>query len=137
VSLWVSDIRSRFYASRNAFIYRLYLLWGYGSQTEIGNLFEPKLDKRTISKVTTEFTNVKTVVTSDFYQKHKPISEICSYHKIDEPLAWAIILEGKTDEKRCIHQNHFSVSVLTFFYFNNFWFVTWIFRVFCNVGKKE
>ena len=84
-SEWVSDIRTRFYASRDALIYRLSLLgW---TQQEIGDLSE--ITQQTVSKITTSFAKTKTIVKSDFYEKNKSIEEICEYYQIDEPLAWA------------------------------------------------
>jgi len=98
ITQWVKDIRARFYASRNALIYRLYLL-GY-TQQEIGELFN--LKQRTISDIvgdSGEFSQLKTTLKVEF-NSGKPIEEIAKYHQLDLPLAYAIILDGKTDLER-------------------------------------
>jgi len=96
VSSWVSDIRARFYASRDALIYKLYLLGR--TQKEIAKRFE--LDQSRIAQIISKLTRVKTLIKSDFYDKKKAVEEICKYYHIDEPLAWAIILDGKNDLER-------------------------------------
>jgi len=81
VSQWVSEIRARYRQSRDALIYKLYLLgW---TQEEIGKIFG--ITHQAVSKIATNFGNLKTVAKSDFYEKRKPIEEICQYHQIDEP----------------------------------------------------
>jgi len=96
VTQWVKDIRARYYASRDALVYKLYLLgW---RQTEISSILN--ISQQFVSQITSNFRNLKTLVFSDFHEKHKSIEEICQYYQIDEPLAWAIILEGKSDLER-------------------------------------
>jgi hypothetical protein len=91
ISRWVSDIRAKFYASRDSQIYRLSLLgW---TQEEIGQLFE--LRQNTISDIIGGLTQIKTAVMDAFFKEHKTIEEICSYFQIDEVLAWALVLDGK------------------------------------------
>jgi len=55
------------------------------------------------SRSISNFTKVKSDIFSDFYGKQKSIEEICKYYQIDEPLAWAIILEGKSKNSKSFH----------------------------------
>lgn len=96
ISIWVSDIRARFYASRDSIIYKMSFLGR--PQEEIAKQFN--LEQSRISQIISELTRVKMLIKSDYYEKRKPINEICGYYHIDEPLAWAIILEGKSDSER-------------------------------------
>jgi hypothetical protein len=96
ISSWVSDIRARFYASRDSLIYKLSLIGR--TQQEIAQQFG--LDQPRISQIISELAELKTLIQSDFNEKRKSIEEICQYYHIDEPLAWAIVLEGKSDLER-------------------------------------
>jgi DNA modification methylase/uncharacterized ParB-like nuclease family protein len=96
VSGWVSDIRSRFFASREAMIFKLNMLGR--TQQEMGRHFT--LDQTRVSQIISGLSQLKTLIKPDFYEKRKPIEKICEYYRIDEPLAWAIILDGKSDLER-------------------------------------
>jgi hypothetical protein len=61
-----------------------------------------------VSENILKLNEVKNSITSDFYDKYKPIEEICKYYHLDEPLTWAILLEDKTDEERqSLHHKFF------------------------------
>jgi DNA modification methylase len=96
VSIWVSDIRAKFYASRDSMIYKLNLLGR--TQHEIAKQYT--LDQSRVAQIISELTQVKTLIIPDFYEKRKSIEQICEFYRIDEPLAWAIILDGKRDLDR-------------------------------------
>jgi len=96
ISSWVSDIRARFYASRDSIIYKLSLLGR--TQQEIAQQFV--LDQSRIAQIISELTEVKTLIISDYYEKRKSVEEICQYYHVDEPLVWAIVLNGKDDLER-------------------------------------
>jgi transcriptional regulator with XRE-family HTH domain len=96
VSGWVSDIRSRFFASRDAMIFKLNTLGR--TQQEIGRQFN--LDQTRVSQIISGLSQLKALIKSDFYEKRKSVEEICQYYHIDEPLAWALILDGKSDLDR-------------------------------------
>jgi len=98
VSTWVSDIRARFYASRDSLIYKLSLLGR--AQQEIAGQFG--LDQPRISQIISELAKLKTLIQSDFNEKRKSIEEICQYYHVDEPLAWAVILDEKSDLERLV-----------------------------------
>ena len=94
--LWVSDIRAKYYASRNALIYRLHLLgW---KQTEIVDTVKD-INQPRVAQIINDFTEVKRLIITEFQQGKSP-EEIAQYHSLDLPLTWAIILEGKSDLER-------------------------------------
>ena len=61
-----------------------------------------------------------TILDSARAKKRKSIEEICQYYHIDEPLAWAVVLEGKSDLERFMIFGRSEYSDDTPRYFN-FW----------------
>ncbi|MBW2558596.1 MAG: MerR family transcriptional regulator [Deltaproteobacteria bacterium] len=93
VNTWISDIRARQKASRNTTIIRLSRLgW---SQEKIAEVVG--LDRSVISK------NVQNTKISDMHtllaQGHD-MEYIARHYNMDLPLAWALRLEGKTDQEK-------------------------------------
>lgn len=98
VSECVSDILAERRMSRDAFIYKLSLLgW---TQKEIMGTTEEIKTQSTISEIIGELKKLNSTIQNDFYVKRKPIDEIVKYYHLNTPLAWAIILEGKSDLER-------------------------------------
>jgi hypothetical protein len=94
ITQWVKEIRDKYYASRDAFMYRLKLLgW---SLTEIGEIYG--ISKETVYESLGKFSKLN--LPNDFYERHKPVEEIAKYYHLDIPLTWAIILDGKSDIER-------------------------------------
>ena len=74
---------------------RLYLLgW---TQQEIADVMG--LTHQRVSQIASKLKNLSLLAKSDF-EDGKSIGEICRYHSVDEVLAWALILEGKSDLER-------------------------------------
>lgn len=96
VSGWVSDVRSRIYASRDSMIYKLSLL--ARTQHEIAEQFE--LDQSRIAQIISDLRQLKMLILSDYNERRKSIEEICRYYHVDEPLGWTLVLDGKSDLER-------------------------------------
>ncbi len=95
-SICVSAILAAKRMSRDAFMYRLSLSgW---TQAEIGELVD--LDQSVVSRNMHKLNEFNSYITSDFYDKGKPVEEIAEYYNLDMPLLWAILLEGKNDKER-------------------------------------
>lgn len=98
VSECVSDILAERRMSRDAFIYKLSLLgW---TQQDIVHVIEEINTQSTISEIIAELKELNSTIQDDFYVKRKPIDEVIKYHHLNVPLAWAIILDGKSDLER-------------------------------------
>jgi hypothetical protein len=65
--------------------------------------FYEKHKQPEISEIITKLKSLSLVIKSDFFKKYKSIEEIRKYYSLDEPLAWAILLEGKTDQRRLLN----------------------------------
>jgi transcriptional regulator with XRE-family HTH domain len=93
VSNWIKDIRAGQKGSRENMIYRLdFLGW---TQQEIADVV--KLERSSISKNVNSgnFSKIHNDIDSG-----KSISEIAEFHGLDIPVAWAIVLDEKTDSER-------------------------------------
>jgi len=95
---WIARIRAEQDASRDSFIYKLRLLgW---TQEEIVSVEKINVDtQQAVSDVLQKLSELTKLVKED-YENKKPIDEIAKYYRIDLPLVWALILEGKSDEER-------------------------------------
>jgi len=93
VSNWISDIRARQRAGRNAkIIYLSRLGW---SQEEIAELMGK--DRSIISRIV---QNTKFGEMHSFLEQGKDMAWIADHYHIGIPLTWALCLEGKTDQER-------------------------------------
>lgn len=93
INTWISDIRARQKAGRNTVILRLNRLgW---TQDEISE--EVKLSRNRISEIVgnAKFCNIDTLLS----QGHD-MDYIARHYHMDIALAWALRLEGKTDQEK-------------------------------------
>jgi len=97
ISNCISDILSRKRMTRDALIYKLYLLgW---TQREIGELLG--IARSTVAENVGKWNKFYfPTLLSDFYDKGKSIDEIAEYYGLDITLTWGIILQGKDDLER-------------------------------------
>jgi predicted DNA-binding protein YlxM (UPF0122 family) len=65
---------------------------------EIGQLFE--IPQPNVSNIIHGLTQIKLSIMDAFSKEDKSIEEICDYYKIDQVLAWGLILDGKSDLER-------------------------------------
>ena len=95
VSDWIKAIRARQKASRDNLIYRLNMLgW---TQREIAK--QIGVDHSTISNILLKSKELYKFTKTE-YSQGKSIEEIAEFYGLDLTLTRAILLEGKTDEKR-------------------------------------
>jgi hypothetical protein len=89
------EVRKR-RVSRDVQIYRISLLgW---TQEEIGILFG--LTQPAILNIIKKFTTEVSYIQDQFYEKHKPISELAKFYNLDDITTWAIVLQAKSDLER-------------------------------------
>jgi len=95
VSSWVSDIKLRQKAERQAIIYKLNLLgW---TQEEIGKAVN--LTQQAISDKISDLPELVKLVKT-LLDRGEPVEKAAEKLKIDLTLAWAILLDGKDDLER-------------------------------------
>lgn len=93
---WTKHIRSRQSAEENSLIGKLKMLgWTLADIVSETSLE----DQSSVSRVNKEFESTKKEV-KEHFEKTNDLDKICSLNKIDEPLAWAIFLEGLSNKEK-------------------------------------
>jgi len=95
---WISDIITKYQSSRDSQIYRLSLLgW---TQHEIADHIEDDISQPRVAQIISNGNEVTLLIQKEFYTNKKSIEEISKFYRLDVPLLWAFILDGKTDLER-------------------------------------
>lgn len=98
VSDWVSSLKQEYYASQDNIIFRLRLLgW---TQEEIGKVKGVELEHNTVSIRLSKLSELINLTKEAYVKNKKPISEIAKYYRIEETLAWALVLNELLDNER-------------------------------------
>lgn len=93
---WTKDIRSRQAAEEESLINKLKMLGWTHSEIVDNTRLE---DQSSISRITSKFDEVKTAV-KEQYENKEDLDEICFHNKIEEAVAWAILLEEDTNNEK-------------------------------------